>query len=84
MPFFIFEFRLYLKVCKETCDEDNCNIGEPRDTTICYTCQYQMDHTGEILGTSDLNCFESAPSTNYLKECLNEGSVQKIHIRGAS
>jgi len=42
-----------------------------------------MDHTGEILGTSDLNCFESAPSTNYLKECLNEGLVQKIHIHGA-
>ena len=37
-----------------------------------------MDHTGEILGTSDLNCFDSAPSTNYLKECLNEGLVQKF------
>ena len=36
-----------------------------------------MDHTGEILGTSDLNCFDSAPSTSYLKECLNEGLVQK-------
>ena len=37
-----------------------------------------MDHTGEILGTSDLNCFDSAPSTNYLKECLNEGRVLNL------
>ena len=80
--------------CKATCSTDDCNdksTSALRDG--CYTCKYTEDQTGAVLGMSNLNCFDSKPSDEYLQICAEnqvcgtsvrvdwqERGVQTIHV----
>ena len=44
--------------CKNTCSEDNCNIGPLSRGHSCYSCSATRNSNGDSVGTSDDRCFD--------------------------
>ena len=67
------------EVCKDTCDEDNCNSITTEKRLSCYNCEVTVDSLNRTIGFGDAACFEN-PQARHLDTCGDGESYCKMEM----
>ena len=70
------------KVCKETCQDNDCNINLSKPVVAehyCYVCEVRVNHLNQTVGLGDFHCLDDPPSI-YELECPETQTYCKTEL----